>query len=59
MKEKMKTATDETYLDLTNLAAKLQKHKAFESELAANKDRIDGLQRARKPIPYFEIIELF
>ena len=54
MKEKMKTATDETYLDLTNLAAKLQKHKAFESELAANKDRIDGLQRARKPILYFE-----
>eukprot|EP00118_Oscarella_pearsei_P018140 m.184464 g.184464 ORF g.184464 m.184464 type:complete len:3710 (+) comp39319_c1_seq2:34-11163(+) len=45
IKEKMKTATDESYLDLSNLAAKLQKHQAFESELAANEARIDGIQK--------------
>ncbi|XP_012946429.2 spectrin alpha chain, non-erythrocytic 1 [Aplysia californica] len=43
MKEKMKTATDESYRDLSNLQAKLQKHAAFEAELKANNERLKGL----------------
>ncbi len=41
--EKMKTACDESYRDPTNLQTKLQKHQAFEAELAANKGRVDGV----------------
>ena len=41
IQEKMKTAQDEAYKDPTNLEAKLQQHQAFESELQANKGRID------------------
>ena len=36
MKEKHKTATDESYRDLANLNEKLKKHEAFELELKAN-----------------------
>ncbi len=39
----MKTACDESYRDPTNLQTKLQKHQAFEAELAANKGRVDGV----------------
>ncbi|XP_067662527.1 spectrin alpha chain-like isoform X1 [Haliotis asinina] len=38
--EKLKTASDESYLDPTNLNTKLQKHTNFEAELDANKNRI-------------------
>jgi len=38
---KLKTATDENYLDPTNINAKLQKHSNFEQELIATKPRID------------------
>ncbi len=41
--EKLKTACDESYRDPTNLQTKLQKHQAFEAELAANKGRVDGV----------------
>ena len=41
--EMMKTACDESYRDPTNLQTKLQKHQAFEAELAANKGRVDGV----------------
>ncbi|XP_059148013.1 spectrin beta chain, non-erythrocytic 2-like isoform X3 [Physella acuta] len=43
IKEKMKTATDESYRDLSNLMAKLQKHAAFEAELKANNEQLKGL----------------
>ncbi|ESO95207.1 hypothetical protein LOTGIDRAFT_202396 [Lottia gigantea] len=42
--EKLKTASDESYLDPTNLTTKLQKHQNFESELDANKNRISTIK---------------
>ena len=39
--EKLKVATDDSYLDPTNLQGKVQKHQNFEQELNANKSRID------------------
>ena len=39
--EKLKVATDDSYLDPTNLNGKVQKHQNFEQELSANKSRID------------------
>ena len=39
--EKLKAASDEGYLDPTNLQGKVQKHQNFQDELAANKNRID------------------
>jgi spectrin beta len=44
--EKMQTATDESYLDPTNLTTKLQQHQAFESELSANEDRVEAVTQA-------------
>ncbi|XP_076441755.1 spectrin beta chain, non-erythrocytic 5-like [Babylonia areolata] len=50
MKEKYKTATDESYRDLTNIPAKLQKHQAFEAELRANNDRLKDLNKTGKAL---------
>ncbi|GAB6021924.1 hypothetical protein CHUAL_006087 [Chamberlinius hualienensis] len=41
--EKLKFATDENYLDPTNLNGKVQKHQTFEQELTANKSRVEDL----------------
>jgi spectrin alpha len=41
--EKLQTAMDESYKDPSNIQAKHQKHQAFESELAANSDRIQAV----------------
>jgi len=41
--EKLQTAMDESYKDPSNIQAKHQKHQAFESELAANADRIQAV----------------
>jgi spectrin beta len=40
MSDKLKTVTDESYRDLTNLERKLQKHEAFEQELHANEGQL-------------------
>ncbi|XP_075989206.1 spectrin beta chain, non-erythrocytic 5 kst [Anticarsia gemmatalis] len=40
---KMQLANDHNYRELSNLQSKIQKHSAFESELAANKGRIDDV----------------
>ncbi len=40
--EKTKIASDESYKDPTNLEAKLQHQQDFESELQANKGRVDS-----------------
>lgn len=40
MSEKLKTASDESYRDLSNLERKLQKHEAFERELRANEGQL-------------------
>ncbi|CAH0405710.1 unnamed protein product [Chilo suppressalis] len=41
--EKLKFATDDSYLDPTNLNGKVQKHQNFEQELQANKPRVDDI----------------
>ena len=41
MNEKLKVATDDSYLNPTNMNGKVQKHQNFEQELHANKPRID------------------
>lgn len=41
--EKLKFATDESYLDPTNLGGKVQKHQNFEQELTANKSRVEEI----------------
>ncbi|KAK7065236.1 Spectrin alpha chain, non-erythrocytic 1 [Halocaridina rubra] len=41
--EKLKIATDDSYLDPTNLVAKLQKHITFNMELDANKSRTEDI----------------
>jgi spectrin alpha len=41
--EKLKVATDDSYLDPTNLNGKVQKHQSFEVELNANKKRFDDI----------------
>jgi spectrin beta len=43
LNEKLKVASDESYRDPINLLSKIQKHAAFEAELAANKGRIDSI----------------
>lgn len=41
--EKLKFATDDSYLDPTNLNGKLQKHQNFEQELQANRTRMEEM----------------
>lgn len=41
--EKLKTARDDSYLDPTNIQGKIQKHKNFEEELKANRNRLDDI----------------
>ena len=43
LNEKLKVATDDNYLDPTNINGKVQKHQNFESELNANKNRVDAV----------------
>ncbi|XP_057290447.1 spectrin alpha chain, non-erythrocytic 1-like isoform X2 [Hydractinia symbiolongicarpus] len=40
--EKLQTAKDESYKDPSNIQGKVQKHQAFEAEIAANEDRVLG-----------------
>ncbi|KAK7507079.1 hypothetical protein BaRGS_00001930 [Batillaria attramentaria] len=44
--DKMAASQDETYRDAKNLHSKYMRHQAFESEIAANKDR---LERVKQP----------
>ncbi|KAK3088368.1 hypothetical protein FSP39_018301 [Pinctada imbricata] len=48
--EKLKTASDESYLDPTNLQTKVQKHQNFEAELQANKNRIENVERTAEQL---------
>ena len=45
MGDRLKSASDESYKDPTNVRSKLLKHKVFEAELEANKIKIDALKR--------------
>lgn len=46
--DKMKTAGDESYRDLTNIERKLQKHEAFERELRANEGQLRAVNKVMK-----------
>ncbi|XP_048482065.1 spectrin alpha chain isoform X4 [Plutella xylostella] len=48
--EKLKFATDDSYLDPTNLNGKVQKHGNFEQELQANKPRVDEIAAQGKQL---------
>jgi len=48
--EKLKFATDDSYLDPTNLNGKMQKHQNFDQELNANKSRIDEIVSTGKEL---------
>ena len=43
MKEKLHVALDESYLDLTNVHSKLQRHNVFESEILSNNERLEHI----------------
>lgn len=45
--DKMKTAGDESYRDLTNIERKLQKHEAFERELRANEGQLRAVNKVK------------
>lgn len=47
LKEKHQIASEETYRDLSNIGGKVMKHKAFEAELMANKERLDQISDVR------------
>ncbi|OQV13288.1 Spectrin alpha chain [Hypsibius exemplaris] len=46
--EKLQTAAEQTYKDPANIQSKHQKHQAFEAELAAHADRIQGVLNTGK-----------
>ena len=48
--EKLKFATDDSYLDPTNLNGKVQKHQNFDQELNANKSRIEEITQTGKEL---------
>lgn len=43
--DKLKTAGDESYRDLSNIERKLQKHEAFERELRANEGQLRTINK--------------
>lgn len=43
--DKLKTAGDESYRDLSNIERKLQKHEAFERELRANEGQLRSINK--------------
>ena len=45
IKEKLHVALDESYLELTNILSKLQRHSVLESEIAANAERIFDVEK--------------
>ena len=45
MKEKLHVALDESYLELTNILSKLQRHSVLESEISANAERMFDIER--------------
>lgn len=46
IREKLKVASEESWRELTNLSAKIQKHQAFETEVNGHKYVIDGLDES-------------
>lgn len=51
--DKLKTAGDESYRDLSNIERKLQKHEAFERELRANEGQLRSINKVNLYILIF------
>lgn len=43
--EKLKSASDESYKDPTNIQTKVQKHQNFEAEIQANQSRVEDIKK--------------
>ncbi|KAJ7388705.1 hypothetical protein OS493_036144 [Desmophyllum pertusum] len=43
LNERLLIASEETYRDLSNIQGKVMKHRAFEAEMQANKERLDNI----------------
>jgi len=49
LNERLLIASEETYRDLSNIQGKVMKHRTFEAEIQANKERLDNICEVRKP----------
>ena len=43
LNERLLIASEETYRDLSNIHGKVNKHRTFEAEILANKERLDNI----------------
>ena len=43
LNERLLIASEETYRDLSNIQGKVMKHRTFEAEIQANKERLDTI----------------
>ena len=43
LNERLLIASEETYRDLSNIQGKVMKHRTFEAEIQANKERLDNI----------------
>uniref|UniRef100_A0AC35TJQ1 Spectrin beta chain n=1 Tax=Rhabditophanes sp. KR3021 TaxID=114890 RepID=A0AC35TJQ1_9BILA len=50
IEEKMIRAQDETYRDAKTITSKFMRHQAFQSELSANKERLDQIKHAAEKL---------
>ena len=49
LNERLLIASEETYRDLSNIQGKVMKHRTFEAEIQANKERLDDICEVREP----------
>lgn len=49
LNERLLIASEETYRDLSNIQGKVMKHKTFEAEIQANKERLDNICEVCSP----------
>lgn len=48
LNERLLIASEETYRDLSNIQGKVMKHRTFEAEIQANKERLDDICEVRR-----------
>ena len=49
LNERLLIASEETYRDLSNIQGKVMKHRTFEAEIQANKERLDDICEVCRP----------
>ena len=49
LNERLLIASEETYRDLSNIQGKVMKHRTFEAEIQANKERLDNICEVCRP----------